>query len=217
MQFMHDEGSEFIGHNFQAMLDDHNIQHRPTTVKNPQANAICKGPHQTVTNALRPLPHARSPNNVDNAAMLVNTALGTAACLGCAAMHSTMTIPPGALFFQRNVMLNMPVIAGSQSLGEQHQALINKHLMMRADRCHTSDDCQPGQEMSIRAHDPGKLNLRATGPFFTVHSAHTNGAVTIQRNPCVPQRVIIRLLRPCHRAWVHEGFSLSKGSSKHCV
>jgi hypothetical protein len=114
-------------------------------------------------------------------------------------------------------MLNMPVIAGSQSLGEQHQALINKHLMMRADRCHTSDDCQPGQEMSIRAHDPGKLNLRATGPFFTVHLAHTNGAVTIQRNPCVPQRVIIRRLRPCHRAWVHKGFSLSKGSLKHCV
>jgi hypothetical protein len=128
------QGSEFIGHNFQAMLDDCNIQHRPTTVKNPQANAICKQLHQTVTNTLRSLLHAHPPHNVDDAAMLVNTALSTAACLACAATHSTTKISPGALVFQRNMTtLNMPIIADLQLSQEQCQALINKN-QMRANR-----------------------------------------------------------------------------------
>jgi hypothetical protein len=114
MQFMHDEGSEFIGHDFQAMLDDCNIQHRPTKVKNQQANTICKRLHQTATNDLRPLLLACPQHNVDNAAMLIDTALSTAACSARAAMHSTMKVSAGALVFQRDAMLNMPVIANSK-------------------------------------------------------------------------------------------------------
>jgi hypothetical protein len=70
------------------MLDEHNIVHRPTTVKNPQANAICERPHQTAANALRVLIHAHPPQNVDNAACLIDTALSTAACSALAATHS---------------------------------------------------------------------------------------------------------------------------------
>ena len=39
-QVIHDNGDEFIGHEFQDMLRELGITAKPTTVKNPQANAI---------------------------------------------------------------------------------------------------------------------------------------------------------------------------------
>jgi hypothetical protein len=37
------------------MLTQYNIQRQPTTVKNPQANAICERMHQAVDNSLHVL------------------------------------------------------------------------------------------------------------------------------------------------------------------
>jgi transposase InsO family protein len=50
---IHNQGGEFIDAGFSTMLHQHGIQSKPTTVKNPQANAICERLHQTVANALR--------------------------------------------------------------------------------------------------------------------------------------------------------------------
>jgi transposase InsO family protein len=50
---IYDQGSEFIGWAFQHMLEQYDIQPQPTTVKNPQANAICECMHQAVGNSLR--------------------------------------------------------------------------------------------------------------------------------------------------------------------
>ena len=108
---IYDQGAEFIGHDFQSMLDEYNIIHRPTTVKNPQANAICERLHQTVANALRPLIHAHPPEDINDAAMLIDTALSTAAYSARAAIHSTLRISPGALIFHRDMILDIPIIA----------------------------------------------------------------------------------------------------------
>ena len=50
---IHDNGGEFIGHEFQTLLNQNAIKAVPTTVKNPQSNAMCKRMHQTVANILR--------------------------------------------------------------------------------------------------------------------------------------------------------------------
>ena len=39
---IHDQGTEFTGYEFQMLLQRQGIKDRPTTVKNPQANAICE-------------------------------------------------------------------------------------------------------------------------------------------------------------------------------
>jgi transposase InsO family protein len=49
---VYDQGGEFIGYAFQSMLEQHNIQRRPITTKNPQANAICERMHQAICNNL---------------------------------------------------------------------------------------------------------------------------------------------------------------------
>ena len=52
---IHDPGTEFIGYHFQQMLQRNGIHAQSTTVKNPQANAICEQMHHTVGNTLHTL------------------------------------------------------------------------------------------------------------------------------------------------------------------
>ena len=42
MECVHDNGSKFIGHEFQDLLTHFGITHVKTTVKNPQSNAVCE-------------------------------------------------------------------------------------------------------------------------------------------------------------------------------
>jgi predicted MPP superfamily phosphohydrolase len=143
------------------------------------------------------LVHAHPPQNVNDAAFLIDTALSTAACLARAAIHSTLKTSPGALVFHRDVILDTPVVADLHLLQQQRQALIDKNLL-RANRRRILHDCQPTDEVLLLTHEPDELDPQATGPH-TVHSAHTNGTVTVNRNPFVRERFNTRRLRPHHR------------------
>jgi transposase InsO family protein len=53
MQCIHDQGTEFIGVDFQYVLMHAGIKDAvPTTVRNPQANTVCERLHQFVANTL---------------------------------------------------------------------------------------------------------------------------------------------------------------------
>ena len=56
---IHDNGGKFIGHEFQDLLASNSIKPVPTTVKNPQSNAMCECMHQTVANVLRCVMNAK--------------------------------------------------------------------------------------------------------------------------------------------------------------
>jgi hypothetical protein len=108
---VYDQGGEFIGWGFQAMLERHNIQRRPTTAKNPQANAICERMHQSVGNSLRILRRWNPPAGVNDANQLIDTALANAMYATCASLHSGLQTTPGALSFHRDMVLNIPLVA----------------------------------------------------------------------------------------------------------
>ena len=61
---IHDLGGEFIGHEFQLLLERCSIKDVPTTSKNPQSNAICERMHQTVANILRTVLYTNPPRTV---------------------------------------------------------------------------------------------------------------------------------------------------------
>ncbi len=61
---IHDNGGEFIGPEFQLLLEGCQIKDVPTTIKKPQANAICERMHQTVGNILRTLLHGQPPQQI---------------------------------------------------------------------------------------------------------------------------------------------------------
>ena len=151
-----DQGPEFKGEPFSQMLRHHGIHMIPTSVKNPQANAICECLHQTIGNVLRPLLHGYPPANFDQSAMLIDTALQTAAYSAHAAIHSSMKISPGALVFQHDMLLDIPIIADLHLLHEQCQALIDTWLIA-ANQCCISHDYQPGNQILVLSYKPDKL------------------------------------------------------------
>jgi transposase InsO family protein len=74
-----DQGTEFTGWAFQNLIIQHGIHPMPSSIKNPQSNAICERMHQSISNSLRALLHTNPPQNADSAHLMMNTALQTAA------------------------------------------------------------------------------------------------------------------------------------------
>ena len=70
------------------------------TVKNPQSNAICKRMHQTAGNILRTLELTQPPQTLQEAQMLVDSALATTMHATRTAVHITLKVSPGAFVFQ---------------------------------------------------------------------------------------------------------------------
>jgi hypothetical protein len=191
---IYDQGSEFIGWAFQNMLEQYDIQRRPTTVKNPQANAICERMHQAVGNSLRVLRQWTPPNHLDDAHLLVDTALANAMYATRATFHSGLMTTPGALSFGRDMVMNIPLIADLTLIRANRQRLIDERAISSNARRY-SYDYQPGQEVLKLVYKPDKLEPRAQGPYDIV-AVHTNGTLTIQLNAHATERISIRNVKP---------------------
>ncbi len=87
---VHDPGGEFIGIEFQTLLQDCHIRDVCTSAKSPQSNAICNRMHQTVENVLRTLLHGVPPQNIADAKESVDKALSIAMHAMRAGIHSTL-------------------------------------------------------------------------------------------------------------------------------
>ena len=144
-------------------------------------NAICEQMHHTVGNTLRTLATLNPPNGADTANRLVDTALANCMFAIRATVHGSLQTTPGGIAFQRDMILNLPLIADFQLLKERRQHLIDDRLI-RANRSRFSHDYHVGEQVLKLVYKPDKLQPRAEGPF-PVHQVHTNGTVTIQKNP----------------------------------
>jgi hypothetical protein len=99
VQCLHDKGGEFIGQNFQWLLEFFSIKDVCSTSKNPQSNAICERMHQTVTNVLRTLVHTNPSQNITQARDIIDNALATAIHAMQTTVATTLGSAPGALAF----------------------------------------------------------------------------------------------------------------------
>jgi hypothetical protein len=104
------------------------IIHVPMTVKNPQSNAICKHMHQMIANISRILLHSQLPRKDQQAADLIDTALAMAMYATRASIHHSLSISPGALAFQRDMILNIPLIADLELIRQRRQVIIDDNL-----------------------------------------------------------------------------------------
>ncbi len=108
---IHDPGGEFTGEEFQTLLQNYYIRDVCTTAKNPQSNTVRKRIHQTVGNVLRTLLHGEQPPDMASTKEYINEALSIAMHAMRAAIHSTLGSSPGNLTFNRDMFLNIPLIA----------------------------------------------------------------------------------------------------------
>jgi transposase InsO family protein len=197
MKCIHDQGTEFIGADFQEVLRRAGIQDVPTSVRNPQANAVCERLHQSVGNTLRILLTANPPDNVTNIVEMIDSSLATALHAARSAIHRTLGVSPGGLVFQRDMFLDIPLLNDFQLIQERWQTVIDDNLR-RANTRRRHYDYQPGNECLIIQHSPNKLESRKYGPF-TIEMVHTNGTVTIRRDQHTTERMSIRHIVPYRR------------------
>jgi hypothetical protein len=194
---IYDQGPEFYGWAFYNMLDRYDIERHPTSTKNPQANAICERMHQSVGNSLRILRKWTPPAGVIDANTLVDSALANAMYAMRASFHSGLQTTPGAMAFNRDMILNIPFIADLNLIRENRQRLIDERLIA-SNQKRFSFDYQPNQEVLKLVYEPGKLAPRAVGPY-RINAVHTNGTVSIQLTPLVVERISIRRIKPFKR------------------
>ena len=193
---VHDNGGEFTGWEFQAMLKDFGIKDVPTTSRNPTANGICERMHQSVGNTLRTLIHTHPPRTLADAKDLVDEALATAAHAVNTNVSQATGYSPGAMAFHRDMLLDIPLVADLVAVRDRRQLTVDENLR-RVNARRTSYDYQPGQRVLKKKHEWSKLGERWDGPFDIVR-VHTNGNVTIQLAPGVTECINIRRVKPYH-------------------
>ncbi len=120
---IYDIGSEFKL-NFEYLCITYGIKHKPTTVKNPQANAILELLHQVLAQLLctAELDMAKTVTPDD-----VNVFLDNAAWAICSTYHTVLKTAPGAAIFGRNMHFNILFIANWNKIGDcrQYQTDLN--------------------------------------------------------------------------------------------
>jgi hypothetical protein len=126
---VHDPGTEFTGPEFQTLLQNCHIRDVCPTAKNPQSNAVRERMHQTVGNVLRTLLHGNPPQNIANSAQYVDEALSIVMHTMQAGVHSTLGSSPGNLVFNRDMQLNIPLIADWHASTQRREYLIHENLM----------------------------------------------------------------------------------------
>ena len=195
---IHDNGGEFTGLHFQKLLEQSNIHDVPTTSRNPTANSICERMHQTVGNMLRTLAHDKKPRGPRQAKDLVDEALSVAQHSLRCGVHTTLGGSPGALVFNRDMFLNVPLIADWHMLTQKREHLINENLR-RANLKRRRFDCEVGQKVLKKLHAITKMGERFEGPY-TIERVHVNGNITIRLCPGMTEQ----LLSICRMIPYHE-------------
>ncbi len=190
VQYLHDKGGEFIGQNFQWLLEIFSIKDVCLTSKNPQTNAICERMHQTVTNVLRTLVRNNPPRNITQARDIIDDALATAMQAMQTTIATTLGSTPGALAFARDMFLNLPLIADWQSIAHTCEHHVNENLQ-RANRKQRQYDYALGQQVLKKVHNPTMLGVRTEGPY-TIKCIHIYGNLTILLHEGITECINIR-------------------------
>jgi len=194
---VHDNGPEFIGHDFQFLLANAHIRSRPTTSANPESNGIIESVHKSVGAVIRTQVQAHPPTNQQEATHLVDRALATAMHATRCASHSSLNhYSPGGLVFRRDMFLDIPLIADIIALQNLRQQGIDRRLL-KANAKRRQHEFTVGQlvlkRRTLKASD--KALSTFLGPYPIVQ-VHTNGTVTLQLTQHVRERINIRKLVP---------------------
>ena len=172
---VHDNGGEFIGHKFQDLLAANSIKPVPTTVKNPQSNAMCERMHQTVANVLRCVMRTKDLTPQQQAKQIMDNALATVMHATRCAVNNTMKTSPGALTFCRDMFVDVPIIADLIAIRNNQQQLIDSNLI-RHNHKRYDYHYRLRQRVMMKTYDPVKMQEKLHGPY-PILELRTNGTV----------------------------------------
>jgi len=188
---IYDNGSEFKLH-FRDLCTSFGLKQKPTTVRNPQANAILERIHGVFGDMLR-------TSNLDMAETVtdekVDDFITNAAWAVRSTHHTVLKSSPGAAIFGRDMLFDIPYIADWTSIGQRRQNRTD-YENLRENKRRVDYDYQVGQKIMVRQDGTilRKAEDKWTGPFV-ITAVHTNGTIRIQRGT-MSERLNIRRVTP---------------------
>ena len=194
LRIVHDNGSEFLGHDFQFPLDYAGIKPVRISAHTPTSNSIIESSHKIIGQVIRTLLLQYSPTTLDDANVILDEAVATAMhALRCTPNTSLGNFSPGSLVFQHDMFLDLPLITDIVQLTCHRQAQIDQRLL-RIHARRVSHDYAISDKVYYRNFDRNKLEAVRFGPFEILR-VHTNNTVTIRRG-LTKEHVSIRHLTP---------------------
>jgi hypothetical protein len=151
---------------------------KPTSVKNPQANAVLEGIHTVLENMLRTseLNMAKTVKASD-----IDVFLSDAAWAVCSTYHTVLKASPGAAIFGRDMLFDIPFIAEWQKIGEHRQHLTDLNNA-RENKGRIDYDYKVGQKVLLRKEGILRnAESRWHKKPWLITSVHTNETIMVQR------------------------------------
>ena len=188
---VYDNGSEFKLH-FRSLCESFGLKRKPTSVKNPQANAILERIHQTFAAMMRTaeLDMADSVDESD-----IEDFLDNASWALRSTYHTVLKASPGAAIFGRDMMFDVPFLADWNKIGDYRQRQTDRNTA-RENKSRVDWDYKVGEKVLLRKE--GILRKSETlwqKEPWTIVQVHTNGTIRIQRGTKF-ERLNIRRVTP---------------------
>ena len=186
-----DNGPEFKAEFGDLLRQEYpNIKIKPSSKRNPQANAILERAHGTIGNMIRTFNVEQIELDEEDPFAGLVSAVGFAIR---STYHTTLQATPGQLVYGRDMIFPIQHLADWQLIKNRKQQLIDKNNV-RENAKRVDYDYKVGDQVLIYTPDPNKMEQPREGPYPVVQ-VHTNGTVTLQKG-AVTQRFNIRQIVP---------------------
>jgi hypothetical protein len=153
------------------------IKRKPTTIKNPQANAICECVHQVLGTMMRTseLDMADSVDPAD-----IDTFIDNAAWAILSTYHTVLKASSGAAIFGQDMLFDIPFVADWKQIGDYRQNQTDRSNKRENNKC-VDYDYKVGDKKLIRKDG---ILCKAESIWkkepWTITTVHTNGTIRIQ-------------------------------------
>lgn len=195
LECIHDNGREFVGIEFQELLQSYGIKSVLTTVHNPQANSVIERVHQVIANLLRSQNLMRQDlstrENQQKILAPVTWAFNTT-------YHTSLQASPAQLVFGRDMIMPTTFLANWAAIQHRRQIRTNRDTE-RENSVRIPHEYRVNDKVLIKRDiaQLGKLARPTEGPFtiIDVSTVKVNGTVVIDRGNSI-ERINIRRLVP---------------------
>ena len=195
LECVHDNGSKFVGYEFQELLQSYGITIKVTTVANPQANSVIERVHQVLATMLRSSRLMTDPiktfQDIQIRLQSIQWAVNTT-------FHTTLRSTPAQFVFGRDMIMPTTYLANWAAI--QHRKQLQTDVAnQRENASRIPHEFRVNDKVLIRRSldNLGKLARPTLGPFriVDVDQVPINGTVIIDRGNAF-ERINIRRLVP---------------------
>jgi hypothetical protein len=188
-----DNGSEFKLH-LKELCEQYSVKRKPTTSKNPAANAILERIHGVFGDMMR----TSDINNLEHVdSQLIDEFITNAAWAIRSSYHTVLKATPGAAIFGRDMLFDIPFIADWDEIGKRRQQQVDKNNA-RENKKRVPYDYIVGNKVlkinEVNGERAPKAHDKNNGPYV-ITQVYCNGTVRIQRGS-INERLNIRRLTP---------------------